>query len=126
MTELEFKIYLNDRLCDIADTILMYYNPCQIKDGKCLLGEKFCCFRTRFKRLDGSEECQFLGENGCTINNLQCKIWLCETALRKTNPECVEALKGIEAFAKIYKLTDRPFLGESYVGRKAEREALNS
>lgn len=37
MNEMEFKILLNQRLCDLADLILHYYNPCQFKDGGCLL-----------------------------------------------------------------------------------------
>lgn len=132
MTEIELKIYLNDKLCDIADAILMYYNPCQIKDGSCTLcedmatDERHCCYRTNHKKLDREQHCFFLGKNGCLFRNIKCKIWLCETAIRKTSPECVEALKALETFANIYGLTSRPMLGESYVGRKAECEALDS
>jgi hypothetical protein len=120
MTELEFKIIIHNKLCDIADTILMYYNPCQIKDGKCLLDNFPCCTRTNNKRLDGDIRCQFLGENGCTIRNLRCKTWLCETAIRKTNQECIEALKIIEQMMKLYGLGSGPYLGEHYVGKNEE------
>lgn len=130
MTETELKIYLNEKLCDIADAILMYYNPCQIKDGSCTLcldmatSEQHCCFRSKFKKLDGEQHCQFLGKNGCTFRNIKCKVWLCETAIRKTDPKCVSALKALEEFSKLYELTYRPYLGESYVGRKLELKNL--
>lgn len=124
MTELEFKILLNEKLCDLADDIMYYYNPCKIENGKCLLDE-FCCSRTRFKRQDGKEDCHFL-KDGCTFKNLKCKLWFCETAIKNMSQECLEIFKNLENIAKLHGLTRKPFLGESYVGRQNEIHNLQN
>jgi len=123
MTELEFKILLNEKLCDVADAILFYYNPCQLNGSKCLQGDaSYCCL---FYPREHNGECKFLKEDGCHFRNIKCKTWLCETAIRK-NPECVEALKVLESLAKMYGLARRPFLGERYVGKTEEVNCLNN
>lgn len=82
-----------------ADTILKKYNPCQISDdGKSCTGGKPCCYGNYSSDYckhegDGSN-CPHLGERGCTVKSLACKIWLCGTATR-ANPECDEELRRL-------------------------------
>lgn len=65
------KIKLHDRLYRHADRLIKKYNPCEVKNGKCLDGD-FCC---------GS--CEHLTENGCSVNCLSCKLHLCWMARAK-------------------------------------------
>ena len=128
MTETEFIILFNEKLYDLADVLINYYNPCQIKDNACKLvqdiknDDKFCCM---FYSKDGKEKCVFLKDSGCAFRNIKCKLWLCETAIRGTDIKCIEALKSLESLAKLYDLTRRPHLGEHYVGKNAELKTLN-
>ena len=41
------------------------YNPCEIKEGRCINGD-FCC-----------SGCPYLSDKGCTVQALWCKLWLC-------------------------------------------------
>ena len=102
MTDLEFKIQLHNKLCELADLILYQYNPCQIRNGKCL-DRDFPCCSSRFNRKD-TGKCMFLKEKGCGGDNVVCKVWLCDKA-EKTNEECTKALKIIEELAKLYGFT---------------------
>ena len=134
MTELEFKLVLNQKLCDLMDVLIYYYNPCQIKDGSCLRmrtiqdEHKFCCgFYAPRGEKDCDRKCMFLQEDGsCRFRNIKCKLWFCETAIRSAPPELIQAIKILEEFTKLYKLTRRPFLGEGYVGRSKEVSVLNN
>lgn len=129
MNELEFKIVLNEKICDLAEAILHYYNPCELGKDSCLLSRKMgsntvtCCYETLFdKHGDAERRCQFLKEEGgCGFRNVFCKIWLCATAIQNS-PQCVEDLKDLENLAKRYDLTRRPFLGQRYVGMTKELE----
>ena len=99
MDDLEFKIQLHNKLMELADLFLYKYNPCQIKDGGCTGGEAGnCCFGSRF-RCKVAGKCMFLGQNGCTAENIICKVWLCDQA-KQISPACVEALEIIEKLAK--------------------------
>jgi len=97
MTDLEFKIQLHNKLCELADLFLYHYAPCDIKAGKCKDGEFPCC-SSRFNRKD-TGMCEFQGENGCWGENITCKVWLCDKA-KEVSPECREALEVIERLAK--------------------------
>lgn len=134
MTELEFKLALNQKLCDLMDVLIYYYNPCQIKDGNCLRMRtikdeyKFCC-ELYAPKDDKScnRKCVFLREDGsCGFRNIKCKLWFCETAIRGAAPEFIQAIKVLEEFGKLYKLAREPFLGKGYVGRSKEVSILNN
>lgn len=63
---------------------LKMYNPCQITGKECTRGNvDWCC-----------SGCPDLGPNGCTVEALACKLWLCEEA-RKHSPEAAIALKAL-------------------------------
>jgi hypothetical protein len=51
-----------------GEQVLRDNNPCKIQGGKCMAGE-FCC-----------GGCKHLGPNGCTVEALACKLWLCYKA----------------------------------------------
>jgi hypothetical protein len=59
------KVQLYDRLYNHADKLIKKHNPCKMKNGKCLRG-KPCC-----------DNCPHLTENGCAIDCLMCKLFLC-------------------------------------------------
>lgn len=104
MTELEFKILLHEKLCDLADLFLYYYKPCGIKNGKCLTGSFPCCIGSRFTQ-NSNEKCHFLGLYGCKFKNVECKVYLCNKAFIKANVNCIKSLEAINTIAKIYVLT---------------------
>lgn len=129
MNELEFKILLNEKLCDLADAILHYYNPCRIRLDACLLSDAIggaacgCCGeRGKFDKVAGG--CQFLLEKGrCGFRNIGCKLFLCAAAM-KENPDCVNDLRNLENLAKRHGLARRPYLGDRYAGRTRELELM--
>lgn len=106
MNEIEFLLRLNEQLCALADTILYYHDPCGMSATDCHGGTMpaRCCFKTRFQRFDGSPECHFLGDRGCTNENIECKCYLCDVALVLADKECIHALDLLSLIAKEYKL----------------------
>lgn len=123
LSELEFKILMNEKLCDLADAVLHYYNPCQRKDrSSCLVLDHtgtHCCSHS-----DGSH-CPFYKYEACKFKCVRCKIMLCRSALNELkHPECLEDLKDIERIAIRYGLTRRPYLGDRYIGMGVELEAM--
>ena len=75
MTELENK------LKELADIFLQMYNLCKINGAECLAGkDNPCCKITRFGR-----PCPFMQNGVCKNQNLECKIWFCETAIKNMN-----------------------------------------
>jgi len=90
MNETELKLYLNEKICDIADGLIAFYNPCQMKNGGCKAGPNNpCCKHTRFSK-DG---CPFMTNGKCGFRNTKCKLWFCETALKDADPKFIETIK---------------------------------
>ena len=123
---MEFKILLHQRLCQLINDILYYYNPCNIKDNSCTMSPDItndpirCCFKTHYDRSAEDRSCHFIEDGKCTYDNVFCKLFLCITAINKTDPKCVESLKALEVIAKLHDLTRRPFIGQRYVGQTEE------
>jgi hypothetical protein len=108
MKDFEFKILLNQRLCDFAEEVLYHYNPCKLvrSEHRCInsddLTRKVCC--TFFHRSKG-DPCVFLGKEGnCSFRNVLCKISLCEKAIENADPMCMKTLKLIEDIAQLHGL----------------------
>ncbi len=113
MTEQELIILLNEKLCDIADALMCYYDCCSIKDSACKVADPNpCCINSQF----GKGLCPFWINNRCNFRHADCKLWICETAIKTTNPKCIEALKFLEQFARLYGIIRIPLIGESYAG----------
>lgn len=112
MTELELQLFLNEKLCDMADALILFYDPCQMKGSVCKVGNPNpCCAYTRF----GKDGCPFW-HGKCEFRNAKCKLWFCETALKNADPKFIESVKILEQMAKLYTFTRHPLLGESYIG----------
>jgi len=127
--DIEFLLQLNEKLCDLVDVILLYYDPCKFGVNKCLVtddieGSDLHCCNNRYGQ---GLKCPFLksGTEPCKFRNISCKLWLCATAI-ENSPECVESLKDLEKFALRYGLTKRPLLGQRYVGMSAELAAVRA
>jgi hypothetical protein len=71
-----------DRLYLKASKIINKYKPCLITNGNCVAGQP-CC-----------RGCKHLGECGCTVESLICKLYLCCEA-RDENPKCNTLLRGV-------------------------------
>ena len=67
-TSIKDKSKLYDRLYEVGDFLLKKYNPCGIKNGKCIRPDspEFCC-----------GGCEYLIVRGCSVKSLSCKLWLC-------------------------------------------------
>jgi hypothetical protein len=88
----EAKGQLYEVLIAIGQQALDYYNPCDWRNGKC-------------RRMRSSEDdegccggCQHLGDEGCTVESLGCKLWLCEDQ-RDVFKECEIELKVLRQIA---------------------------
>ena len=112
MTELELKMLLNEKICDIADALMNYYDICGMKGSTCKVGKNPCCIGITYF----GDGCPFLRDNQCHFRNAGCKLWFCETALKSTNPKCIEAIKILKKLAVLYELTKGPLIGQPYVG----------
>ncbi len=113
ITETELKLLLNEKLCDMADALMLYYDPCGIRDSACKGGDPNpCCVNSQF----GRGGCPFMRDGKCNFRNCDCKLWLCETAVKAADPKCIEALKMLEHFAKLFGLVRSPLIGERYSG----------
>ena len=69
---------LYDRIYDIADKIWKKYDPCQIKDNKCIgmhSGfEQLCC-----------GDCKYWTKVGCNVKSLGCKLSYCFSEKRRVH-----------------------------------------
>ena len=88
----EAKGQLYDVLIALGQQTLDNYNPCDWRNGKC-------------RRMRSSEDdegccvgCQHLGDEGCTVESLGCKLWLCE-GQRDLFKECDIELKVLRQIA---------------------------
>ena len=118
MTEDEFISFLDHKLWEIGDTIIKYYNPCQIDGNSCIVSKiNPCCVYTRF----GKDGCQYQN-NGCQNPNTMCVLWLCKTAIKNTNPKCVEALSLLQHLGNLYNIVGKPMIGQAYIGADRPKE----
>jgi hypothetical protein len=110
--DLESKEELYDILFNIGQQILNHYDPCEWWDGNCR--------RMRSSEPDAEvccKGCAHLGETGCTVKSLACKLWLCgdPSSLSK---ECVTELKIVRMVAD--------YSGIPYRDRKSKEEDFSS
>jgi hypothetical protein len=112
MTEQELTLIMNEKICDIADALILYYDPCKMNGSACKAGDPNpCCKHTRF----GTDGCPFW-DGKCDFRNAKCKLWFCETAIKDTDSRFIDSIKTLEQLGKLYALTSRPFLGQGYIG----------
>lgn len=112
-SEHELISSLEKKLIEMADLLIEYYNPCDLRVGSCRGGDPtLCCTHTPF----GSDVCPFLKEHHCTFQNSNCKLWFCESALKSLDPKAVEAFILLQKFAQVYGLMKSPMIGLPYVG----------
>lgn len=122
MTEIELIKFLDDKLCEIAEVMMSYYDCCGIRGSSCKGGDPnpCCTGRTMF-----GNGCPFQkADGGCGNRNCACKLWICKTAIDTTDPKCVEGLKILEKFAELYGLTRPPLIGRPYSG--ADKQAKSN
>lgn len=83
-----------DLLYKRASLAMKILDPCRIKAGTCLRGD-FCC-----------RDCFHLGRNGCTVEALACKVWLCRKASRTPgNETCRRILQTLAEIAEDLKIS---------------------
>jgi len=107
--KLEAKGQLYDILLAIGQQTLDYYNPCDWRNEKCR--------RMRSSRNDEGccEVCEHLGPNGCTVQSLGCKLWLCENQ-ENIFRECEVELKVLRQVAD--------YCGIPYKIRRSKEESF--
>jgi len=107
LNETEFKIHLHNKLCAVVDILIAYYNPCNIgANGTCKTGIITCCHNTNHESVDGG--CIFLSDLGCTVRNLECKVWFCNEILDKLPRKLKLSLKAIEILDRLFMLSSYP------------------
>ena len=108
MNNIEFRLALHAHLCDLADTLMLHYNPCEAHAGVCRMGSNPipCCVKTRFVRFDKSEYCYYLGDAGCQVMNIHCKTWFCKEVEKYIPFEMAMAMKCIKWIAETYGLME--------------------
>lgn len=108
-----------DRIYAKAQAVIDKYRPCRIENGKCADGD-FCC-----------HGCSHLGEHGCKVRALYCKIWLCPKAAM-AYPECRKQLRKLEVEASALgllgfrKSEDDVLLNIAYSRGKKEEKSEKS
>ena len=95
MNDAEFRAHLHTALCRVADLVLFRYNPCDRNAEGCLAGEDCCT------RLDGMV-CPWLGETGCTLPNIGCKVAFCAAAKERMEPEVRETFAKLDELARLW------------------------
>lgn len=108
MTDTEFKIQLHNKLCDLADLFLYYYNPCGWEGNKCKGVERCCSRGTPYEKHNGGEGCVFLSDEGCPIKNILCKLGLCFEVYDHIDSKFKRSFKALEIIARIYALSSFP------------------
>lgn len=89
-----------DELYTEAGEALKKHDPCQIRQDDGVV----TCRDIRKRGPDGVPNtlccgsCKHLGPNGCTVEALSCKVWLCSTA-RSASPTCTKKLEAIRSRA---------------------------
>lgn len=80
-----------DRLYGLADKLFKKYNPCQIKDGNCIMNSNCCC-----------QGCEYLGKSGCTVKALACKLHICGAYVWRdgSNEKLIKRLFRLQRIAK--------------------------
>lgn len=112
MTEPDLVLFLNQKLIEIAGAMMEFYSPCDLHGSSCRAGDPNpCCINSQFRK----GLCPFW-MNGCEFKNCDCKLWICETAIKTTDPKCVEALILLEQFGRLYGLVREPLIGDPYIG----------
>lgn len=79
------KMALYDRLYDIADRMFKRYNPCQhdlkiLKKGSNGKNYLKCAYYKKTHsdfRYNCCEYCKHMGNKGCRVKSLGCKLWTC-------------------------------------------------
>lgn len=113
VTEEIMRSFIDQKLCEMATVILRYYNPCRLTPQGCAAGEPNpCCVNDK----NASGMCQFFMGGACQYTNCDCRLWLCDTAVRGTDEKCVRALRLLEEFAAVFDLVRPPLIGDPYVG----------
>lgn len=65
-----------DRLYAAAEAALKGFNPCQIRGGACYSMRTAPERHTEMPFCCGG--CRHLGAQGCTVESLYCRLWICE------------------------------------------------
>ena len=71
-----------------AQQVLEKHNPCKVKSGICHRRTKCCC-----------SSCHNLGENGCKVKALWCKLWICGFTAY-FHPKAYQELQQLTVIAK--------------------------
>ncbi len=122
MNELDLHLFLSQKLAEMASAMMQYYDCCGIKMATCKAGDPNpCCLNSQF----GKGLCPFWMHGKCQFENCDCRLWICNTAIETTDPKCVEALKLLEQFAKLYGLVRTPLIGERYSGADRQPQRNN-
>lgn len=89
----EAKGQLYDILLTLGQQTMDDYDPCDWRNGKCR--------RMRSSKDDGGccEGCEHLSQQGCTVQSLACKLWLCENQ-RNIFKHCEIELKILRQVAE--------------------------
>jgi hypothetical protein len=67
-----------DRLYAQSEQVLGKYQPCQIRDGSCYSMRTDPQRHVRMKMAFCCGGCQHLGPQGCTVESIHCKLFICE------------------------------------------------
>lgn len=110
-----------DELYNKADKLFKKYNPCQIKNGRCIVGDKCCC-GSEYKKVSYFFKCKYLKKNGCSTKCLACKVHICR--------DLYQILSGISSFKKFLDELDKinqeshNFGGDWDLIRKSKKEVM--
>ena len=105
------KQYAYSSMCRVLDRLHKELNVCDWQDKQCRRPYRQCC--------QWEYVCKHLGDSGCSVESLSCKLWLCDKALAYLNPiaanrahplhkTCVRYLKLRERYEAFCRAFDIP------------------
>ena len=118
MTESDLRALLDKHLYAIGELLMEYYDCCHIEGDQCRAGKNMCCVNSVF----GEGLCPHWRDNACQNPNADCKLWICQTAIKNTDERCIKSLILLEQFAGLYGLLRAPIIGLPYSGADRQPE----
>jgi len=118
MTSSDLRSFLDKKLYEIGDALMEYYDCCHLDGDHCKAGKNMCCVNGVY----GPGLCPHWRDNQCQNPNADCKLWICETAIRSVDERCVKSLILLQHFASLYDLVRTPMIGMPYSGADRQPE----
>jgi len=111
-----------DRLFAKASKLIKEYDPCRFEGSLCKLkrGRDYFYEANIYKYNGCCGKCSHLTKNGCSVQSLGCKLFLCET-VRNENPILTRKINKITCAAHLFSMA-RVFMSKEELFNEFKHE----